>query len=306
MDRSELRAKIAIDLTRNRIIMADLAAGVGKKEYLSPGQHAPKGTTEQTGAHGGRFYISQMMGKLVRQAGEFKTKSSEGMQGQYHGKETIHDDPYNIQGWDVATIDPRLDTNVAKAYPSNVVKMATVQRLQTIQKVEPEMTNTMQDIAQVCGGKLEGLDFRLKSPESTLRKVYEKINECPYYDPQNAVSNLKDLVRYTLLFEPGNYTNGVKNSIDLMKRHGFEPVAVKNYWGSEGYQGINCNFKNKDGVVFELQFHTPQSIDIKEKQSHPLYEKLRVTKDPKEINQLSAQISNLWKSVERPQGADAI
>jgi len=305
MHRVPLIQKITLDLTSNRLKIIDLSEAANKV-YLDPGQAAPQGTAVQTGPHGGKFYISQMMGKLVREAGEFKKKSAEEMKDPNHGKEVIHDDPYNIQGWDIATVDPRLDTDISKSYPSAIVKRATIQRLEQIKSVEPEMTQTMQDIAQVCKGTMAGLDFRLKSPESTLRKVYEKINECPYYDPENAVKNLKDLVRYTILFEPDTYTDGVKGAIDLMGKHGFEPVAVKNYWGSPGYHGINCNFKNKDGVVFELQFHTPQSIDIKEAKSHPLYEKLRTSKDPKVINEISNQISQLWESVTKPSGAESI
>ena len=42
------------------------------------------------------------------------------------------------------------------------------------------------------------------------------------------------------------------------------------------YKGINTLVKNSNGYIFELQFHTYQSLKIKE-ENHKLYEKSRLS-----------------------------
>ena len=41
-------------------------------------------------------------------------------------------------------------------------------------------------------------------------------------------------------------------------------------------KGINTTFRAPTGLEFEVQFHTPQSFDVKQNVNHPLYELLRV------------------------------
>ncbi|MGP1376827.1 MAG: hypothetical protein ACTTKS_04595 [Bulleidia sp.] len=47
------------------------------------------------------------------------------------------------------------------------------------------------------------------------------------------------------------------------------------------YKGINTLIESKDGYVFELQFHTPQSLEVKE-MNHKLYEEARLRDTPPE------------------------
>ena len=54
-------------------------------------------------------------------------------------------------------------------------------------------------------------------------------------------------------------------------------VSVKNTLKDESavYRGINTQVKTPDRYTFEIQFHTPQSLAIKQK-NHVLYEQERV------------------------------
>ena len=58
---------------------------------------------------------------------------------------------------------------------------------------------------------------------------------------------------------------------------GYKFVRVKNTLKDESavYRGVNTQVKTPDGYTFEIQFHTPQSLAIKEK-NHVLYEQARV------------------------------
>lgn len=53
----------------------------------------------------------------------------------------------------------------------------------------------------------------------------------------------------------------------------------------DGYQGINTVFVTPDGNPFELQFHTPESLSMKEEECHSSYEKFRTATDSRKMMQ---------------------
>ena len=62
-----------------------------------------------------------------------------------------------------------------------------------------------------------------------------------------------------------------------MKSEGFELIKLKNLWEKEQYKGINSQWRSPEtGLRFELQFHTPESLEAKEI-THQAYERLRGT-----------------------------
>ena len=56
-------------------------------------------------------------------------------------------------------------------------------------------------------------------------------------------------------------------------------VKMKNFWRKPGqstdYMGINAIYRTQDGFPFEVQYHTPESIDTKMQRCHHSYEKFR-------------------------------
>ena len=53
--------------------------------------------------------------------------------------------------------------------------------------------------------------------------------------------------------------------------------TCRNYWETgHAYDGLNCSFLTDDhdagGVLFEVQVHTPESFEVKQYESHALYE----------------------------------
>ena len=60
-----------------------------------------------------------------------------------------------------------------------------------------------------------------------------------------------------------------------IQAQGFQEMRVKNFWGpGDGYQGINSVFISRTGQRFGLQFHTPESLSMKEEECHSSYAKL--------------------------------
>ena len=59
------------------------------------------------------------------------------------------------------------------------------------------------------------------------------------------------------------------------RRKGFELIKLKNLWHADQYKGINSQWlRSETGTRFEMQFHTPESLEAKEL-THEAYERLR-------------------------------
>ena len=73
------------------------------------------------------------------------------------------------------------------------------------------------------------------------------------------------------------------------------------------YKGINSNYENADGVVFELQFHTSESFALKNGKLHELYERYReieTTQERKE--EIVREMIKLTSNLKVPKNIDKI
>lgn len=131
---------------------------------------------------------------------------------------------------------------------------------------EERVTPALTSISEAAGGKMVGLDYRLKSVESLTRKIEA--------NPDMVVN---DALRYTMTFERENFTSGVRGAMSQMSEQGYELSALRNsFKDGVPYKGINTTYRTSDGELFELQFHTPESFDMKQNVNHEFYEQMRV------------------------------
>lgn len=174
-------------------------------------------------------------------------------------------------------------------------------------EVEPQITDNLKEIVKNSGGKLEGLDFRLKGESSLKRKLKSEMLETGL-NIDDVSSKMYDLVRYTSVAETDKISQHYLNVIEDMKRKGYNVVRVKNTLGNENamYRGINCVIETKDGYKFELQFHTPESLENKEI-NHKLYEEYRLddTSGSRKKELQKQMIDNL-KKLKKPVDIDKI
>jgi hypothetical protein len=92
---------------------------------------------------------------------------------------------------------------------------------------------------------------------------------------ENLRAVVPDAVRFTLSYSAERYSDGVLADIDRLKAEGFEPIKIKNLWNADQYKGINSQwFTPETGTRFEMQFHTPESLEAKEL-THEAYERIR-------------------------------
>ena len=175
---------------------------------------------------------------------------------------------------------------------------------------EPEITADLTKISNDTGVSMIGLEHRVKTKDSFLRKVGTDSNHS--LDAQvitDTINSTNDVIRYTYQDNPLNLTNAYMNVTDAMKAKGYEVIRVKNTWLDKhsAYKGVNCIFKAPSGQKFEVQFHTPESFKIKDGPMHKLYEQSRLeTTTPEKQAELNKKMFELSAQLEVPVNIDRI
>ena len=194
--------------------------------------------------------------------------------------------------------------------PKNEVEVKALDLAKAVRdrakELEPAITALIASIAGSFGGSLRGLEFRLKSTKSLLRKIMADAKADFGGDLEEASNNLSDIVRYTAIFDSADYTTSLSELIKKLESEGYE-LRIKNFWTDDPentYRGVNIKM-TKDGVTSELQVHTPSSIEEKESRLHKLYEEIRVldADDPSDlakIANLASQMAQIAASIPKP------
>jgi hypothetical protein len=121
---------------------------------------------------------------------------------------------------------------------------------------------------------LAGLENMLKG-EDRLKKKIADYMRAPGVTVREALGTVPDAVRFTLTYSTERYADGVRADVERLKAEGFELIKLKNLWTDDQYKGINSQWRRPEtGMRFEMQFHTPESLEAKEL-THKAYERLR-------------------------------
>ena len=149
--------------------------------------------------------------------------------------------------------------------------------------------------------------FALKSPDRFKEKLAKMIERYPGQPCGELVSAIHDGIRYTFLFPTEDYTAGVADVTQALSDRGYDLQIRKPSWNEEDYRGVNSRWRDtENGVLFEVQFHTPESWEAKQK-THDIYEKLCDTRTPpREREQLEERQRMIVAAIPVPLGAQAI
>lgn len=189
-------------------------------------------------------------------------------------------------------------------YSRNVARVL----IEEASRVEPPITLLLEGQASAIGGRMEGLEFRIKSEDSLARKVTTETENKPGQPLDVSGELMNDVLRYTMILEEGNYSSGAQSSLDQLRNEGFEIGRINNAWTNEtGYRGLNVTVLTPDGHQFELQFHTESSFNAKEHLTHNLYEEKRLLEesDPR-IDEIDSEMNAIFDTVPKPQGVSDI
>jgi hypothetical protein len=169
---------------------------------------------------------------------------------------------------------------------------------------EPETSRVLKEVARRAGGALVGFQHRLKRRASLLRKIRSKLAADAALDVGQVV--IDDALRYTLQVRdepPGAHADAIRTAFGELERAGHRVQRVKNYWPrGDNYSGVNSVLVAPDGLLWELQFHTPESFRLKQ-ETHDLYEEMREDSTPlARKRELYDELAAPWEQVDIPAG----
>jgi hypothetical protein len=188
------------------------------------------------------------------------------------------------------------------------LEIIALELLSHARAAEPGVSMDVKAVSDSHRGALEGWEFRLKSQESLLRKVRERLAHRAWGDIESTAAGIKDLLRYTIVFPAATYSESVGPTVAALLAAGYSMIGFKNFWAQKDlpYRGINTWLCTPDGLVFEVQFHTPESWATKQTHSHPLYVQWRSETEQSRSSALFREMLDIWSAVIVPDGAQSL
>jgi SPP1 gp7 family putative phage head morphogenesis protein len=183
---------------------------------------------------------------------------------------------------------------------------ASQQIIKNAMRSEKGLTAKMKQGAEELGAEMTGLEYVLKSGESIKEKIARKT--AAGFTETEAVKNMHDLVRYTQQSPHNEIAGNVKKTVDKLKTSGYTIAEVDNKYLNPNapYKGVHITAKSPSGQYFELQFHSKESLAVKNK-IHPLYEESRIVGIPQDkYDALTRQMKEITDSLPDPKGVDKI
>lgn len=182
-------------------------------------------------------------------------------------------------------------------------------KLKHINKIESNITNFLKDVSDSENSELFGLDYRIKTKESLIRKIISDSKE-KGITAKETTNQINDILRYTMINDNESFTYKYFRIVEKMKEKGYNVIRVKNtFVDGVTYKGVNTLVQSKSGDIFELQFHTPESIKVKENELHKLYEEQRLldkNKDKKKWDSLTEEMIKISNTVPIPKNVERI
>ncbi|GAC1528486.1 MAG: hypothetical protein NVS3B1_19690 [Marmoricola sp.] len=145
---------------------------------------------------------------------------------------------------------------------------------------EKHLTPEVQAVSQAHGGHLEGVAQAVKGEGSLARKLRDKA-QAKNIKPSEYAAKIGDSVRYTSVApDHASTADHARAVLEHLQRLGHTVTALEHtHVKGNPYKGIAANLRTKEGLTYELQFHSKESLAVKNK-IHNDYEKFRLPKTP--------------------------
>ena len=180
-------------------------------------------------------------------------------------------------------LPPASDDNTIRtdlpAGQRRAVKASAAAKAKAAAKAEPAIRKAVATSVAAHGGTLEREDTSLKSVDSMERKIADGVMEhC--LSPDEAAAGIRDSVRFTAVVPTKGYWAAGTRIGDDLEAAGYQRVKQSRGWDLESvYAGRNDTFAGPDGVEFEVQFHTAESLAATQR-NHDLYNMSRRSDTP--------------------------
>lgn len=190
----------------------------------------------------------------------------------------------------------------------NDVSLAAHKAYESAIAAEPAISEQMIAIADEYRGRLDGIEYSVKTGHSVKDKLERRLADAKVHGKEltdaEAIESMSDLVRYTLVVEHDDIVPATRTTIANLEKHGFEVVELDNrYKKGASYKGVHLGCKTKNGMQFEVQVHSDISLKAKAA-NHPLYEEARKvgTPDERKVELLAKMAERVELLVPDPKG----
>ena len=165
---------------------------------------------------------------------------------------------------------------------------------------EAIISDALGSLVSDLGGSFHGFEHRVKYEKAIRSKIVRYMSEGKSLE--EAVESVRDLNRYTIIFPRESYTESVLAIEERFASEGITPFDSKrkNFWGAgryNYYDGYNTFWEidtPSGRAVFEVQFHTPGSLE-KKSVAHPIYSTVRDMDDDHPIRPaLQVNLRRVW------------
>ncbi|NNH09169.1 hypothetical protein HLB10_19060, partial [Cellulomonas fimi] len=174
----------------------------------------------------------------------------------------------------------------------------------------PGVRGALERAAAAHGAELAGLQYELKSEDSLTRKIHDRAGQRgPATDARldAEARKINDVLRYTVVVDMPRYAEVHTAVRTALEGAGHTFVREGNAWAEPerfggSYRGINATFRTADGLDFEVQVHTRESLAMKE-ELHAMYEEVRDPATPAaRVKELQDEMRRRWATVPVPEG----
>jgi hypothetical protein len=181
--------------------------------------------------------------------------------------------------------------------------------LRKANNIEKLVTPKLEANCVETGARLEGLEFRMKTRESLIRKLNSRLKKLiashtslQFYIPRltDIFNEVDDVLRYTILAETEKYTSTTLSFLENLKKEFDCDIKCFSFWERNStYLGIN-SFITISNFTFEIQFHTHESWNLKQSESHNLYEIFRTLPNCHAKFILYSNMKEIWSKIPIP------
>lgn len=183
---------------------------------------------------------------------------------------------------------------------------AAIRRAETSAEREPVITGDLLAATQASGAGLAGLEFRMKAPESLARKIQTKQDADPTQTHAEIAGDLNDVVRYTVTCpDAASTASQVEQVSGRLADRGWKLRELEHsHLPDNPYRGVHAVYEHPSGETVEVQFHTKQSLQVKES-THLAYETYRNPDcSPEEQAAARRASAEAWNTLPIPPGLD--
>jgi hypothetical protein len=145
------------------------------------------------------------------------------------------------------------------------------------------------------------LNHRVKSPHSLARKIHAawQMDRTPFTD---------DAMRFTVLAaNPSQLAETAQQTVERLRGHEWlVSSAHHSYVKNSRYKGLHTTLTTPTGVAVEVQFHTPESIQVKMATTELYHQQRDLGQDPTVSAAAGRKAVELSAAMTQPPGLDGL